>query len=71
MDEHTGSPSYDPTLWLLARDGSTPVGALTGSVLGGNGWVDYLATSAIAVAASARHCSAARSRHSPGGGSGA
>jgi mycothiol synthase len=47
VEEHTGSPSYDPSLWLLARDGSTPVGALTGSVLGGNGWVDYLATLSV------------------------
>jgi len=38
-EEQTSSPSYDPTLWLLAKDGGTPVGALTASVLGGCGWV--------------------------------
>ena len=24
--EHTTGPAYDPTLWLLARDGGVPVG---------------------------------------------
>jgi mycothiol synthase len=38
-EEETSSPSYDPTLWLLARDGGVPVGALTASVLGDRGWV--------------------------------
>jgi mycothiol synthase len=40
--ELTGSPSYDPTLWLLATDADRPVGALIGSVSGGRGWVDQL-----------------------------
>jgi mycothiol synthase len=40
--EHTGSPSYDPTLWLLATEAGRPVGALTASVSGGRGWVDRL-----------------------------
>jgi mycothiol synthase len=38
--ERTGSPSYDPTLWLLATESGRPVGALIGSVSGGGGWVD-------------------------------
>jgi GNAT superfamily N-acetyltransferase len=37
---------YDPTLWLLARDGVVPVGVLTASAAGDRGWVDYLAVSA-------------------------
>ena len=40
--EQTGSPSYDPTLWLLATEGGEPVGALTASVAGDRGWVDEL-----------------------------
>lgn len=43
VEEHTTGPSYDPTLWLLARDGSLPVGALTASAGDDVGWVDYLA----------------------------
>jgi mycothiol synthase len=35
----SSSPSHDPTLWLVARDGGVPVGALTASVLGDRGWV--------------------------------
>lgn len=42
-EEHVGSPSYDPTLWLVARDGGTPVGALTASAGDDRGWVDWLA----------------------------
>jgi ribosomal protein S18 acetylase RimI-like enzyme len=42
-EESTSSPSYDPTLWLLARDGTAPVGALTASVGDDVGWVDWLA----------------------------
>lgn len=42
VEEETGSPRYDPTLWLIARDGSEVVGALTASVAGDLGWVDYL-----------------------------
>jgi mycothiol synthase len=38
----TGSPSYDPTLWLLATEAGRPVGALTASVSGGRGWVAEL-----------------------------
>jgi mycothiol synthase len=43
VEEEAGSPSYDPTLWLLARDTDAAVGALTASVAGDRGWVDYLA----------------------------
>jgi mycothiol synthase len=39
-DEQTGSPSYDPTLWLLATAAGEPVGALTANVSGDHGWVD-------------------------------
>ena len=40
---YTAGATYDPTLWLLARDGGVPVGALTGSAGDDVGWVDYLA----------------------------
>jgi mycothiol synthase len=40
--QQTGSPIYDPTLWLLATDGGKPVGALIASVAGDRGWVDEL-----------------------------
>jgi acetyltransferase (GNAT) family protein len=40
--EQAGSPSYDPTLWLLATEEGEPVGALTASVAGDRGWVDQL-----------------------------
>jgi mycothiol synthase len=43
LEEHTTSPSYDPTLWLLARDGGVPVAAVTASAGGDDGWVDWLA----------------------------
>jgi GNAT superfamily N-acetyltransferase len=43
VDEESRSPSYDPTLWLLASDGTTPVGALTASAGDAGGWVDWLA----------------------------
>jgi mycothiol synthase len=42
VQEQTGSPSYDPTLWLLATQGGVPVGALTASVAGDRGWVDQV-----------------------------
>jgi len=35
-EDHVSGPNYDPTLWLLARDGEVPVGALTA---GEHGWV--------------------------------
>jgi mycothiol synthase len=42
VEEETTSPSYDPTLWLLASEDGQPVGALTASVSSDGGWVDYL-----------------------------
>jgi mycothiol synthase len=42
VEQQTGSPSYDPTLWLLATQAGEPVGALTASVSGDRGWVDEL-----------------------------
>jgi mycothiol synthase len=41
-EEQTGSPSYDPALWLLATSHGQPVGALTGHVADDRGWVDNL-----------------------------
>jgi mycothiol synthase len=43
VEDHTTSSKYDPTLWLLAREGGVPVGALTASAGDDVGWVDYLA----------------------------
>lgn len=43
VEEHTGTPGYDPTLWLLAREDGAPVGALTASAGDDGGWVDWLA----------------------------
>ena len=43
LEEHTSSPTYDPTLWLLARDGGVPIGALVASAGDDGGWVDWLA----------------------------
>ena len=40
--EQTGSPGYDPTLWLLATSYGQPAGALTGHVADDRGWVGYL-----------------------------
>ena len=42
LEESTGTPSYDPTLWLLARDGDTPVGALTASAGDDVGCVEWV-----------------------------
>ena len=43
LDEHTSSPGFDPTLWLLARDRGVPIAALTASAGDNGGWVDWLA----------------------------
>ena len=43
VEEHTKGPGYDPTLWLLARDGGVPVAVLTATTGDGVGWVDYVA----------------------------
>ena len=41
-ENHVSSPSFDPSLWLLARDGGEPVGALTANVFGDRGWVSEI-----------------------------
>jgi len=41
--DELASPSYDPTLWFLARDEGMPVGVLIGSAGDDVGWVDWLA----------------------------
>ena len=43
VEDHVTSPSYDPSLWLLARAGDVPVGAVTASAGDDGGWVDWLA----------------------------
>jgi GNAT superfamily N-acetyltransferase len=43
VEELATSPSYDATLWLLARDGGIPVGVLTASAGDEGVWVDWLA----------------------------
>ena len=35
----TASPGYDPSLWLLAREGDEPAGILVAEVLDGQGWI--------------------------------
>jgi len=42
LEESTASPSYDPTMWLLARDAGAPVGALTASAGDDVGWVEWV-----------------------------
>ena len=42
-DDHARSQRNDLTLWLLARHGRVPVGALIGSTGDDGGWVDRLA----------------------------
>ena len=43
LEEQTSSPSYDPTLWLLALDRGVPIGALVARAGDDGGWVDWLA----------------------------
>ena len=43
LEEHASSPSYDPTLWLLARDRGRPDRALAARAGDDGGWVDWLA----------------------------
>jgi ribosomal protein S18 acetylase RimI-like enzyme len=38
-DDYASGPNYDPTLWLIARDGRTAVGALTADASEDRGWV--------------------------------
>jgi GNAT superfamily N-acetyltransferase len=42
LEEETGTPDFDASLWLIAREGEAPVGTLTASIGNGIGWVDYL-----------------------------
>ena len=42
IDLEVESPSYDPSLWLLASEGHEAVGALSGIVSGDRGWVGEL-----------------------------
>ena len=42
VEEYSTGPSFDPTLWLLAREGEEAVGALTANVFGDRGWVAEL-----------------------------
>ena len=42
VEDLTQGPSYDPTLWLLARLHGKPVGALTAVVLLEHGWISLL-----------------------------
>jgi mycothiol synthase len=46
IEEEATGPSYDPTLWLLARDAGAAVGALVASAGDDGGWVDWLAVRA-------------------------
>ncbi|HEX2294172.1 MAG TPA: GNAT family N-acetyltransferase [Actinomycetota bacterium] len=46
LDEHRRSPSYDGGLWLLARDGGRPVGALTATAGRDRGWITELGVAA-------------------------
>ena len=39
--EEAASPSYDPSLWVLAWDGSTPVGVAAGGADGDAGAIDW------------------------------
>jgi mycothiol synthase len=41
-DDYAGSPNYDPTMWLLARDGAQPVAASVAQVYGDRGWVSEI-----------------------------
>jgi mycothiol synthase len=43
VEDLAASPSHDPTLWLLARDGGTPVGVLIASAGDEGVWVEWLA----------------------------
>jgi mycothiol synthase len=42
LETEVETPSYDPTLWLLASDGEEPVGALSGVAWSDRGWVGEL-----------------------------
>jgi mycothiol synthase len=42
VEDYASGPNYDPTLWLIARDGGAGVGALTANVSGDHGWVEEI-----------------------------
>lgn len=42
LEEHTGGPDHDPSLWLLATVDGAPAGALTASAGEDRGWIDEL-----------------------------
>ena len=46
VDEEATGPRFDPALWLLAKEGGEPIGALTASLSSDRAWVDYLAVAA-------------------------
>lgn len=48
VEEQTQAPSYDPSLWLLARSDGQPVGALTATATGDRGWISLLGVLASA-----------------------
>ena len=48
VEEETGGPGYDPTLWLRATEEGRMLGALTGDLWGDRGWVGYLGVRAAA-----------------------
>lgn len=41
-EQLTSSPTFDPTLWLLARAEARPIGALTTNVWGDRGWLNEI-----------------------------
>jgi mycothiol synthase len=40
--DYAGSRNYDPTVWLLARDGADPVAALVTQIYGDRGWISEI-----------------------------
>ena len=42
VEERTGSPSYDPTLWLVARADCEVTASIIGVVRGDDGWISLL-----------------------------
>jgi mycothiol synthase len=46
VDQEASGPDYDPTLWLVARQAATVVGALTALAMGSRGWVGFLGVAA-------------------------
>ena len=46
VDEEASGAGYDPTLWLVAREGAVVAGALTALTMGSRGWVGFLGVAA-------------------------